>query len=65
MTHADVTAEFDRAGVSATSDSLDAEYGLSRAGYEHEFDALSAQERSEFRDFDVEADDDDAAHAAE
>ena len=65
MTYADMAAEFDGARIGATPYPFDAEDRLGRAGHEHEFDALSAQDGGQFGDFDVEADHDDATDAAE
>ena len=64
MAHAHVAAEFDRTCVGAAAHALNPEQGLRRARHEHEFDALTTQKRSELRNLDVEANDDDAAHAA-
>jgi hypothetical protein len=65
VTYADAAAELDGARVGATPYPFDAENRLGRAGDEHQLDALSAQDGGQFRDLDVQADHDDATHAAE
>ena len=60
-----MAAELDGARIGATPYPFDAEDRFGRAGYEHQLDALSAQDGGQFRDLDVEADHDDATDAAE
>ena len=65
VAYADMAAELDGARIGATPYPFDAHQSLGRAGHEHQFDPLSAQDGGQFRDLDVEADHDDATDAAE